>query len=53
MNNERIWNIIEDYSKKVGFLTHQIQSFNDFILYGIQRILEEEPNIVVSQKENH
>lgn len=53
MNNERIWNIIEDYSKKVGFLTHQIQSFNDFILYGIQRILEEEPNVVVSQKENH
>ena len=53
MNNEKIWNIIENYCKKIGFLSHQIKSYNEFILYGIQRILDEEPDIIVSQRENH
>jgi DNA-directed RNA polymerase beta subunit len=47
------WNILGDLFRKKGFVHHQIESFNDYINIDIPRIVIEEPDIVISQREGH
>lgn len=47
---QQIWSLYENYFTKYGFISHQIDSFNYFINHGIQKIIEDEPDIVVSFK---
>ena len=44
------WDILGDHFNKKGFITHQIDSFNDYIDVGIPRVLDEESDIIISQK---
>jgi DNA-directed RNA polymerase beta subunit len=39
------WDIIGDNFKKHGFVEHQTESFNNFIEFGVNKILTEEPPI--------
>lgn len=45
-------NIIGDFFRKNGFVNHQIETFDDFINTGIQKVVRGE-EIVVSQKKGH
>jgi len=40
-------NIIKNYFNTNGFVKHQIDSFNDFMEFGIQKILNEIGNIEI------
>ena len=47
------WNIINEFFKKKGFISHQIDTFNDYINNGIQRVITESDivtNISPTQK---
>ena len=35
------WNLINDYVKKKSLISHQIDTFNDYLNNGIQRVIEE------------
>lgn len=50
LNETHIWNILGDHFRKKGFVHHQIDSFNHYINIGIQRVIDEEPDIVQQQK---
>ncbi|CCA61430.1 hypothetical protein AV955_gp073 [Diadromus pulchellus ascovirus 4a] len=39
--------VFSAYFEKYGVVGHQINGFNDFLLYGIQKVLDDEPNIHV------
>jgi DNA-directed RNA polymerase II subunit RPB2 len=43
------WNILGAHFKEKGFVSHQIESFDDYINVGISRVLDDEPDIVISQ----
>jgi DNA-directed RNA polymerase beta subunit len=45
------WTVLADFFKKNGFVHHQIESFDDFINYGIERTMAEEPSITVPLKD--
>jgi len=45
------WNIIDSYFKKKGFVSHQIDTFNDYINNGIQNVVNE-VDIVIDQPEH-
>jgi DNA-directed RNA polymerase II subunit RPB2 len=45
------WTVLADFFKKNGFVHHQIESFDDFIHYGIERTMAEEPSITVPLKD--
>ena len=44
------WNILEDYFKRNGIVQHQINTFDDFINSGIERVVKE-TDIKIDQKE--
>lgn len=50
LSEEQIWNILNDYFKKYGLVKHQIDSFDQYIHTGIQRVISEEPDIIVIPK---
>lgn len=37
--------IVKAYFEKYGFIRHQFDSFNDFVLNGIESVINDEPNI--------
>lgn len=47
-----VWNILREYSAKYGFVHHQIESFDQYIYRGIQRVITEEPPVVVAYQKN-
>lgn len=47
------WNILGDFFRKYGFVHHQTSSFNKYLDTDIPRIILEEPDIIISQKEGH
>jgi DNA-directed RNA polymerase II subunit RPB2 len=49
LSEDHIWNIITDHSKTVGLVAHQIHSYNNFLVHGIEEIVSS-PLIV---NENH
>ena len=48
LSEEHCWNILNDNFKKMGFVHHQIDSFNNFINFGLSKIICEEPPIVIT-----
>ena len=45
-----VWNVIHDFHKKEGLLAHQKESFDYFISYGIDNIIQES-DVVVEQSD--
>ena len=50
LSEDHIWNIIKNYSEKVGFLEHQIGSYNRFLTHGINDIVS---GAEIEISENH
>ena len=50
MSEEHTWNILGDHFKRKGFVHHQTESFDQFINVGINKIITEEPEIVLNSK---
>jgi len=50
LSEERTWEIIRDHFSRKGFVSHQIESFDHFLNFGIPRIVTEEPDIVICNK---
>ena len=48
INETQCWNILGNLFKTHGFVSHQIESFNNYININIPRIVREESDIVVS-----
>jgi DNA-directed RNA polymerase II subunit RPB2 len=44
------WNILKNYFENNGFLSHQTDTFNDYLSFGIQRVVSE-TDIVLNQKD--
>lgn len=44
-DNDFIWEILESYFKTKGMAQHQLESFNDFLTSGIQRVVDTKPII--------
>ena len=40
------WNIINEFFKKKGFVSHQVDTFNDYINNGVQRVITESDIVV-------
>jgi DNA-directed RNA polymerase beta subunit len=53
MNEEQSWKIIRNYYKECGLVEYQIQSFNDFIHFGMQDIVDQEADIEYAPKKGH
>ena len=49
MQEQYIWSILENYFKKYGFVSQQMDSYNEFINNGIRSIINDEPNIVIAR----
>lgn len=47
-----VWSIIQDYFNKNGFVKHQTDSFDNYINFGIPRVISEEPDIVLKKTNN-
>jgi DNA-directed RNA polymerase beta subunit len=47
IDDDHLWDIIGDRLKETGFADTQIESFNDYIIKGIPRVFNEEPDVVV------
>ena len=51
LSEKFIWKLIENYVDKKGIISHQIDSFNDFIYFGIKKvILSESPLVIIPEK---
>jgi DNA-directed RNA polymerase beta subunit len=50
LSEKKIWNILGNYFKNYGFVRHQIETFDKYIHTNIQKIISEEPDIVVQPK---
>lgn len=46
LSQEKVWNILKSNFDYNGFVKHQTYSYDDFIINGIPRILNEEPDIL-------
>lgn len=44
-NEKNIWKVIEAYSKENSLVLNQIDTFNDFIHFGLQEIIDQESEI--------
>ena len=50
MSETHTWDILKDHFKRKGFVHHQTESYDHFINVGIQKIITEEPDIVMNSK---
>ena len=50
LTEDQTWDIISSYFKKYGFANHQLETFNNFILFEIQEIINNEPSLVINYK---
>lgn len=50
MDEQTIWKIIESYFSHNGPVSYQRESFDDFINYGIQNIIDQESTITLNPK---
>jgi hypothetical protein len=46
ISEKHIWKILKNYFKETSIVIHQIESFNDFITFGIQDIINQEANSI-------
>jgi DNA-directed RNA polymerase II subunit RPB2 len=40
------WDVIESYFREYGLVRHQIESYNRFIVFDIEKIIRDEPSII-------
>jgi DNA-directed RNA polymerase II subunit RPB2 len=52
MDEQQIWKIIGSYFRQCGVVHYQMQSFDDFINFGMQDIVNQEASIVLNSKKN-
>ena len=50
ISEKHAWSILEDIFKRDGFVHHQTTTFSHFLCYGLQRIITEEPDIIITPK---
>lgn len=50
ISEKHTWDILEDIFKREGFVHHQTTSYSNFLCSGIQRIITEEPEIIIIPK---
>lgn len=50
MNEHQVWTILSNYFKFNGIVSNQIESYNNFINFGLQNIIDNEPSIIVFPK---
>lgn len=50
MNEKQSWNIIKKYYEECGPISFQIESFDNFINFGLQDIIDQEPPITLMLK---
>lgn len=50
LSENYVWNILRDYFETEGFVSHQIQTFDDYLKNGIPRVVQES-DIVINQKD--
>lgn len=48
---DKHYKLVEDFFTKYGFIRHQFDTFHDFVYNGIQTIINDEPSIFTSLKE--
>lgn len=46
-NENHIWNILRSYAKDNNLVINQIESFNDFVNFGLQEIINQESTISI------
>lgn len=46
VSEDYVWNIIKDHSKNVGLVAHQIESYNNFLVHGIEEIISSSEFVV-------
>lgn len=44
------WDVLNDYYKNFGLVRHQIETYNHFILFDIDKIIRDEPHLKVERK---
>jgi DNA-directed RNA polymerase II subunit RPB2 len=52
MNEEKIFELLKNFFETNGTAHIQLQSYNDFVTRGIQKIIDEKPEIVINSKKN-
>ena len=50
ISEKHTWDILEDIFKREGFVHHQTSTYSNFLNSGIQRIITEEPEIMIIPK---
>jgi len=50
IKKETIWNIIENNIKNKGLVSHQLDSFNHFLNFGIEQVIQAEADISITPK---
>ena len=50
---EACWIVISSYFDKRGLVRQQLDSFNEFILISVQRIVEDSPQIDLQAEAQH
>jgi len=53
ISEEHIWKILENHFQTKGLVHQQKESFNNYINVGIQKAVDEEPDIVITPKKGH
>ena len=51
LSEEHIWKILKNQFEVNGLVKHQIDSYNEFINFGIRDLIENEPDIVVENND--
>ena len=46
-DEKQLWNILKNHFDTYGFVSHQIDTYNDFVENGIHNIITNEPPIVI------
>ena len=52
ISEQDTWTILDDYFKKNGLVSHQVESYDHFVNVGIPSILRDEPPITIQKGNN-
>ena len=47
------WDVIQSYFNEYGLVRHQIESYNRFIVFDIEKIIRDEPSLVYRRSNGH
>jgi DNA-directed RNA polymerase beta subunit len=52
ISEQDTWTILDDYFKRNGLVSHQVESYDHFVNVGIPNILRDEPPISIQKGNN-